>query len=1654
MQRFTAVLLAAVVPCSQTVWAQTVPSVGQLPTGGQVVAGEAAISQNAATMNIDQFTPRAVIDWQSFDIGSSARVNFNQPTNSSVALNRVLNSDPTQIFGRLTANGQVYLTNAAGVYFAPGASVNVGGLIATTHTISNEDFMDGRINFYRGGAEGSVVNEGSITVDLASYVALLAPEVRNEGVIIAQMGTVAMAAGEMFELQFNHYGNLTDITVTKSDIAALVENKSAIEVPGGLIILSAQAANHLQGGIVKNSGTLEASGMVNDGGTVRLVASDSLDIDGVIHSDAAAGSNGNGGTVFAVADLENRDSLMSFSGTITARGGDTGGDGGFIETSGSHFLLKETAFIDTFSNFGQTGTWLIDPYDYTINGAAATAIVTALSSSNVEVTTASDVSGYGSNGNNASTGNITVSSAINSNSANLLTLTADNAITVSAAIAAGALTLTGPGGITLNNDLTTRTAMTINGNISLGADVTLTSGISNTYTGHTSYTVAAGVTSVTATLVGASGGKGGLDTSTGGDAGTAGVLTASFAVNPGDTFYIAAGSAGVAGGDQKTNTGGSAGGTNFWSLASGGAGGDTGPSGNSGGGAGGGAATILALTDTPTTASAMLVAAGGGGGGGSGNNTACPSLCGDQSSADYRTDNSMNGERGYHAGNGASPSDDGGGSGGGGGGLLGGKANQTVFFVNEWTGRGGNVGSSGAANGFTTTSLSTALTNLGNSQAGYAIISYGGGTIDINGTINGARNLDIVARSSDVSISGAIGGSTALTTLDIIGASGIELLGGVTSTGAQSYSGPLSLNANTTTFTTTNSAITFAGDISKASGVSSNLTVSSGSGNVSFNGQTGTSSSPIGAVSVTTTGTTSFAGALYATSLTKSGAAKTTVSGGTVQTTGSQSYAGILDLGGDVTLRSTGTGNITLSGAVSNNTQSDLTINAAGGNVTLSGNLAVGTNARPTPIGDVSITSSGTTTIGSSGTPISADAKSLTVTANDTNVYADTGTSFTCGTGASATGVCLTTSANFTVSSASTFSGPLAGTTSLTKAGSAKLSMSGNNTYSGNTNVSAGTLEISGSGKLGNGNYAGNISVTGQLRDNSSSNQTYSGTISGSGFINSPGSGTLNISTLSADHYNLGTAYVVPTGSSGGSTTSSIYGNTPTFSYQLATTAGGGTAISDADPSGTPVLNGKPTATSNVGSYTISYASGLSLGSERYTLQAGNNLGWTVNPRPLTVTVSKTYDASAAFTSGFSLSGTVNSDATPTLSGGASVSSINAGNYTSFASSTLTQNNTNYTLTGATINATISQKPLNLSVSKIYDASTVFNSNFQLTGMAGSDAEPTVSGSASVSNSAVGNYTSFASNGLSLSNTNYTLTGGTVTSTISQRPLNITVSKTYDGSTLFTKDFHLSGMAGSDAEPTITGTANVGNSTAGSYSSFVSNTLGQNNTNYKLTGGTVSATITPESPVVPVTTSPTITVPEINTTTPQLTLPQTTEPIITQNTVTGPAVNQPTTETSQSNAVNPPPQNNESPTHTSNTQPAQKSDNTSSNTNSNSISQGDNSTASNTQQKTIVVSLVQEPSAQTSGMITVAVPKDMIARTGGFSFPLPEKISAADISTVNVVKVGGDPLPSWLHFNPETKTFTATSVPSGGLPLQVIVTTGDVQTTIVISEQP
>ncbi|MFM0008025.1 filamentous hemagglutinin N-terminal domain-containing protein [Paraburkholderia dipogonis] len=176
------------------------PSLSQaqsLPTNGQVISGQASISQtNPTTMTINQGTQRTVIDWNSFNVAKDNTVQFNQPNAQAQALNRVVGGVASNIQGSLLANGQVLIQNANGVLFSKGAVVNVGSLLATTKSVDTNAFMAGNpLALKSTGTNASVVNDGSIQAQ--GYVVMMGDQVRNSGTITtAPGGQVALAAGD------------------------------------------------------------------------------------------------------------------------------------------------------------------------------------------------------------------------------------------------------------------------------------------------------------------------------------------------------------------------------------------------------------------------------------------------------------------------------------------------------------------------------------------------------------------------------------------------------------------------------------------------------------------------------------------------------------------------------------------------------------------------------------------------------------------------------------------------------------------------------------------------------------------------------------------------------------------------------------------------------------------------------------------------------------------------------------------------------------------------------------------------------------------------------------------------------------------------------------------------------------------------------------------------------------------------------------------------------------------------------------------------------------------------------------------------------------------------------------------------------------------
>ncbi|UXY15451.1 YDG domain-containing protein [Chitiniphilus purpureus] len=405
------------------VWAEP------LPTGAQITQGAAQLSRQADTLTIRQDTGKLVTNWQSFDIGAGHTVQFVQPSAAAVALNRVVGAGVSNIQGALRANGQVFLLNPNGILFSPTAQVDVAGLVASTLSLSDHDFLAGRYRF-EGSGSGSVTNQGLLRTATGGTVALIAAKVVNTGRIETPQGQTLLASGSTVTLDI---GGPVQLEVERGVLDGLVENGGAILADGGKVLLTAKAADQLARSVVNQTGLIQA----------RTLAS------------------GERGEIVLLGDLQHGE--LHATGRLDASA-PNGGDGGFIETSAAR-VDTGALQIDAGAAHGQGGEWLIDPFDYNINVTAAANIAGALNTgTSVTVSTVTSNPVYG--GGAAGSGDITVASPISKTAGGnaTLTLRADRSITVSSPITA----TVGQLGLTLsaaNNSSSAVGGVAINANL-------------------------------------------------------------------------------------------------------------------------------------------------------------------------------------------------------------------------------------------------------------------------------------------------------------------------------------------------------------------------------------------------------------------------------------------------------------------------------------------------------------------------------------------------------------------------------------------------------------------------------------------------------------------------------------------------------------------------------------------------------------------------------------------------------------------------------------------------------------------------------------------------------------------------------------------------------------------------------------------------------------------------------------------------------------------------------------------------------------------------------------------------------------------------------------------------------------------------------------
>ncbi|ENM5224768.1 filamentous hemagglutinin family protein [Pseudomonas aeruginosa] len=244
------------------------------------------------TVTVEQTADRAILNWETFNIGRQTTLQFDQQSNWAV-LNRVNDPSarPSQIQGQIKADGTVMVANRNGVVFSGSSQVNVRNLVAAAASISDSQFRERGLYFDANGSQPSFtdaagavrVEQGALlqTANPASstaaggYVLLLGSEVENAGQIVTPKGQATLAAGDSFYIRrgVGTDGNLRSTTRGNEVATSLAADSAAGRVVNQGLIQAATGDITLTGRQVRQEGVVLSSSSTDVRGTIHLLNS-------------------------------------------------------------------------------------------------------------------------------------------------------------------------------------------------------------------------------------------------------------------------------------------------------------------------------------------------------------------------------------------------------------------------------------------------------------------------------------------------------------------------------------------------------------------------------------------------------------------------------------------------------------------------------------------------------------------------------------------------------------------------------------------------------------------------------------------------------------------------------------------------------------------------------------------------------------------------------------------------------------------------------------------------------------------------------------------------------------------------------------------------------------------------------------------------------------------------------------------------------------------------------------------------------------------------------------------------------------------------------------------------------------------------------------
>lgn len=361
--------------------------------GADLPTQSVTAATGAVDVTVNQTDSRALLSWNSFNVGRDTTLTFNQQGHSDwVAVNRVvggINPDtglldparsptPSQILGKIKADGTVYVLNRSGILFGATAQVDLHSLVASSLELGQ-----------------TIVRDTSVTTGAARYLSKSVKELNDaylqNGILPAEHvgllgyikdefhGDVTVARGA----QIASSGGFVIIAAPKVTMAGEINpatdasGNARTQVPGGQVslvagtLVDAVVATGATGSVDPNvrglvlastgGGTVDVSGSINaPQGYISLVTDTkgTVNLSGILSSTTSVSRNGKisliGGSVNMLSQsVQNANGNADIQHGTIAITADTSGD--TIPQSADSIAAFKRSQVEIGNFYVQTG---------------------------------------------------------------------------------------------------------------------------------------------------------------------------------------------------------------------------------------------------------------------------------------------------------------------------------------------------------------------------------------------------------------------------------------------------------------------------------------------------------------------------------------------------------------------------------------------------------------------------------------------------------------------------------------------------------------------------------------------------------------------------------------------------------------------------------------------------------------------------------------------------------------------------------------------------------------------------------------------------------------------------------------------------------------------------------------------------------------------------------------------------------------------------------------------------------------------------------------------------------------------------------------------------------------------------------------------------